>query len=399
VKKLQEILAKLVGIDSSSALSNAPMIAALTPALEALGFTLRRHGYLDETGVEKLNLVASWGEPARPALALVGHTDCVPYDPAWAGALRLEERDGKLFGRGACDTKGFLACMLAAASRVDRSALTKGLALVFTADEETGCLGARKLSDAKLVAPSFAIVGEPTELTPVRAHKGYSLAKIEVIGREGHSAYPASGASAILAASRLLARIDDLAKAFSQETDPEFDPPFLTVNVGTITGGKAANIIPGSCRFSLEWRTLPTESPGRFLDAVRALGHEIARERGVEVRVRQTRSDRGVSTPRESPLVRFLEEQSGKTAAAVSFGTEATHLTEMGAQSVVFGAGDIHVAHRTGEFVPAADLERCAQVLTAAIEHFCRDPVADHPSAASPTGPHSPAPSPRAGKG
>lgn len=371
-KKLQDTLARLVSIDSSSALSNAPIIAVLTPALEALGFTLRRHGYLDESGVEKLNLVASWGEPARPALALVGHTDCVPYDPAWAGALRLEERDGKLYGRGACDTKGFLACMLEAASRVDRASLTRGLALVFTADEETGCLGAKKLADAKLVAPQFAIVGEPTGLTPVRAHKGYALAKVEVIGREGHSAYPDSGASAILAAARLVARVDDLARALARESAPEYDPPYATVNVGTIHGGKAANIIPGSCRFTVEWRTPPSHAPSRFLDEVRAAGHEIARERGVEVRIRQTRFDRGVSTPPDSELVRFLEAESGKSAVTVSFGTEATHLSEMGAQAVVFGAGDIKVAHRTGEFVAAAELERCAQVLAAAIEHFCR---------------------------
>jgi acetylornithine deacetylase len=372
VSKLQEILARLVSVDSSSALSNAPMITLLKPSLEALGFTLRRHGYLDESGVEKLNLVASWGEPTRPALALVGHTDCVPYDPAWAGALRLEEREGKLFGRGACDTKGFLACMLEAASRVERGKLTRGLALVFTADEESGCLGAKKLADARLIAPTWAIVGEPTELKPVRAHKGYSLAKVEVIGREGHSAYPDFGASAILAAARLLAHIDDLARAMAREAALEFDPPYATVNVGTITGGKAANIIPGSCRFSLEWRTPPADSPARFLDQVRAAGHEIARERGVEVRIRQTRSDRGVSTPRESELVRFLEEQSGQGAVTVSFGTEAPHLTEMGAQAVVFGPGDIKVAHRTGEFVPVAELERCAQVLAGAIERFCR---------------------------
>jgi acetylornithine deacetylase len=371
-KKLQEILARLVSIDSSSTLGNAPMIAALTPALEALGFSIRRQGYLDESGVEKLNLVASWGAPAQPALALVGHTDCVPYDPAWAGALRLEERDGKLFGRGACDTKGFLACMLEAASRVDRASLTRGLALVFTADEETGCLGAKKLADAKLVAPTYAIVGEPTSLTPVRAHKGYSLAKVEVIGREGHSAYPDSGASAILAAGRLLARIDDLARALARESAPDFDPPHATVNVGTIAGGKAANIIPGSCRFTVEWRTPPDHAPSRFLDEVRAAGHEVARERGVEVRIRQTRSDRGVSTPRESELVRFLEEQSARPSVTVSFGTEATHLSEMGAQAVVFGPGDIKVAHRTGEFVPQAELERCAEVLAAAIVRFCR---------------------------
>ncbi len=370
--KLRETLARLVAIDSSSGLSNGPMVAALTPALESLGFTLRRHGYLDESGVEKLNLVASWGEPARPALALLGHTDCVPYDPAWAGALRLEEREGKLFGRGACDTKGFLACMLEAASRVDRASLKKGLALIFTADEETGCMGAKKLADAKLVSPTFAIVGEPTTLTPVRAHKGYALAKVEVIGREGHSAYPDAGASAILAAGRLLARVDDLARALAHERAPDFDPPYATVNVGTITGGKAANIIPGTCRFTLEWRTPPGQAASRFLDEVRAAGHELARERGVEVRVRQTRFDRGVSTPPDSELVRFLEAKSGKPAVTVSFGTEATHLSEMGAQAVVFGAGDIKVAHRTGEFVPAAELERCAEVLAAAIEHFCQ---------------------------
>ena len=367
----QELLKALVAIDSTSSKSNAPMIARIAAELTPLGFLLRRHEYVDDAGVAKVNLIAVSREGEAPGLALVGHSDCVPFDAAWTEALTLTEKEGKLYGRGAADTKSFIACAIIAASQVDLKALKRPLALVFTADEEVGCAGAKRLVDAKLLAPKFAIVGEPTELTPIRAHKGYALAEIEVHGREGHSAYPATGAPAILKAAQLLNRIEDLSRSLERERNDDFEPPFTTINVGLISGGKAKNIIPGLCRFTLEWRPVPGQPSERVLDVVKAAARAISEEQGVDIKVIPLRGDKGVDTRRDSTLVKFLEAESGKASSTVPFGTEAPQLTEMGAEAVVFGPGDIRVAHRTGEFVPVADLEKCVPILVKAIRKFC----------------------------
>ena len=212
---VEETLAKLVSIDSVSSRSNAEMISYLEERCETTGFSVQRESYLDDAGIEKINLIARAGSATAGtvpmALALVGHTDTVPYDPAWTDALKLTERDGKLFGRGACDTKAFIAAALTAIEPLDATQLREPLALVFTADEEIGCLGAKRLADARSLNPRYAIVGEPTSLQPMRAGKGYCLAEITVRGREAHSAYPQFGVSAIFHAARLIARIEGIA--------------------------------------------------------------------------------------------------------------------------------------------------------------------------------------------
>src|SRR3989475_4662285 len=271
---VEQTLAELVSIDSVSARSNAEVISYLEGRCEALGFTVKRFSHMDETGAEKINLVAlritSQAEAyATVELALVGHTDTVPYDSSWTEALKLTESDGKLYGRGACDTKGFIAAALTAVAGIDLKNLRRPLALVFTADEEIGCLGAKRLAEMRALRARYAIVGEPTSLQPMRAGKGYCLAEIIVHGREAHSAYPAVGASAIFRAARLIAQIEKIAEQLKTETHEAFDPPFTTLNVGLIDGGTAKNVIAGKCRFTLEWRTVPGQEPTRVLDALK----------------------------------------------------------------------------------------------------------------------------------
>lgn len=369
---LEARLAELVAIDSTSSRPNAPMVDCLEPLLRAAGFDTQRQPYTDSAGTPKVNLLARRGE-GLPELALVGHTDCVPFDPAWTEALTLTPKDGRLYGRGACDTKAFIACALEAARRSAGLRLKKALLLIFTADEEVGCVGAKQLVDAQLGGARHAIVGEPTSLRPIRAHKGYCLAELEVFGKEGHSAYPASGASAIFRAARLLERIERLAKeVLLPDADAAFEPPYTTLNVGLIEGGKAKNIIPGSCRFILEWRPIPRQPVERVPQLVEALLSRLRDEEpGFDAKVRVTRADRGVDTPEGAEVIRFLQEQTGNAPQTVSFGTEAPQLTALGAQAVVFGPGDIQVAHQTGEFVPRAELARCQEVLEAAIARFC----------------------------
>jgi acetylornithine deacetylase len=372
---LQRTLAELVAMDTTSARPNGPLVEYAAARLAKAGFALERQVYRDDAGTEKVNVVAVRGGAVRgtqerAALALVGHTDCVPFDPAWGEALKLTLRDGKLYGRGACDTKAFIACALHA---VERTASRAPLMVVLTADEEVGCVGAKRLVDAGLGRARHAIVGEPTQLTPVRANKGYCLAEVEVRGKEGHSAYPETGASAIFRAGRFLQRLEGLVQgALREEQDPAFAPPFTTVNVGLIQGGKAKNVIPGACRFTVEWRPIPRQPVERVARMLERIREElVADEPSFDASVRVLRMDRGVDTAADAEVVRYLEQQSGRGAVTVPFGTEAPQLTALGAEAVVFGPGDIRVAHQTGEFVPVDELVQCEAILERAIAHFC----------------------------
>ena len=372
-KQLEETLRTLVSFDTTSRLSNKPLIDWLEPKVRALGFACERHGYTDEAGVEKLNLLAAAPGGGTPELVLVGHTDCVPYDSAWAEALVLTARDDKLYGRGACDTKAFIACALVAAERTGAAKLPKRAGLIFTADEEVGCVGAKMLVDARRGMARRAIVGEPTRLTPVRANKGYCLAEVDVAGKEGHSAYPESGASAIFGAARLIGLLEAYSKGeLRKDTDTAFEPPFTTLNVGVIQGGRAKNVIPGSCTFTLEWRPFPRQATDVVPKALEKLLAELHRTHpSLRFTLRVQRTDRGVDTPATAGVVDFLVKETGKAAETVSFGTEAPQMTALGAEAVVFGPGNIQVAHQTGEFVPVAELLRCEEILEKALRHFC----------------------------
>ena len=372
-----ETLAELVAIDSVSARSNAKIVDYLSQRCEAIGLRVKRFPYADESGVEKINLIALAGVefaegPPKVALALVSHTDTVPYDPKWDGALRLTEREGKLYGRGSCDTKGFVAAALTAVEAVDLKHLAQPLALIFTADEEIGLIGAKRLAEQQVLQTHYAIVGEPTSLRPMRAGKGYCLAEVTIKGREAHSAYPALGTSAIFRAAGLLARIENLGAELQNYQHAAFDPPFTTLNVGLIKGGTAKNVIPGECRFTLEWRPVPGQDPDRLLNLVfAAIEEEKMRDPEFVCDVDAARADEGFETAPDSSLVTMLEELSGHRAGTVAFGTEAAQLTKLGAEAVVLGPGDIRVAHRTGEFVPLAELETCVKILRQTIERLC----------------------------
>ena len=338
---------------------------------------VKRLPYHDQRGIEKINLIALAGMefsagPPEVELALVGHTDTVPYDPNWSEALKLTEREGKLYGRGACDTKAFIAAALTAAQTADLNKLAKPLALIFTADEEIGLLGAKRLAEARAIQSRYAIVGEPTSLHPMRAGKGYCLAEITVKGREAHSAYPALGSSAIFGAARLIADLERIAGELESEQHSAFDPPFTTLNVGLVQGGTAKNVIAGECRFTLEWRTIPGQDPKRLLDLLStAIEAEKKRDPNFICEVNAARADEGFETSPDSPLVTMLEDISANVGGTVAFGTEAAQMTELGAEAVVFGPGNIRVAHRTGEFVPVAELEACVKILEHAIKRLC----------------------------
>ena len=373
---VEQILSELVRIDSRSSRTNAEVIQYAAPLVERAGMCARVLPYTDDAGVKKLQMVAVAPATTRDEeeieLALVGHTDTVPFDPAWAEALTLTKRGGNLYGRGACDTKGFIAAALSAILETDLSRVSRPLALVLTADEEVGCLGAKRLAEARALRVKNAIVGEPTSLQPIRAGKGYCLAEVTLRGREAHSAYPALGISAVTRAARLVTRVEQISEGLRRDAHEAFDPPHTTVNVGLIRGGTAKNIIAGECLFTLEWRPVPGQRPEHFIELVRREAEALrSSDEDFDCDIKVIRLDAGVETRADAPLVRALEEASGRPAGAVSFGTEGPQMAELGADAVVFGPGDIRVAHRTGEFVPADGLRECASILARMIERFC----------------------------
>jgi len=373
---VENILADLVAIDSVSTHSNEEIIQYLETRCESLKFKLKRVSYTDEVGLEKINLIAVNGTnidgDIAVDLALVGHTDTVPYDPNWSEATTLTLHDNKLFGRGACDTKGFIASVLAAVENLDLNLIRHPLALVFTADEEIGLRGAKYLAQQKSLKPRFSIVGEPTSLRPIRAGKGYSLTEIVVGGREAHSAYPALGASAVFRAARLISRIEALGPTLRNDQHPAFDPPYTTLNVGLIKGGTAKNVIAGECRFTLEWRPVPSQPSDHVLSLLnQAIKEERASDPDFDCEVLEGRTDSGFETSPESTLVKLLEQATGKEAGTVAFGTEAAQMKLLGGDAVVIGPGDIREAHRTGEFVPVDELHKCVAILEQVIRSIC----------------------------
>ena len=373
---VKETLAELVAINSVSANTNTEITKYLQARCQSLGFDTEQFTYKNDLGLEKINLVAlagdSFSKDLKIELALVGHTDTVPFDPNWSEATTVVERDGKLFGRGSCDTKAFIAAALTAVTQIDLKQLARPLALIFTADEEIGLLGAKHLAQLQPFRVRYSIIGEPTSLQPIRAGKGYSLAEVIVRGREAHSAYPALGASAVFRAARLINRLEAINERLKIDIHDGFDPPFTTLNVGMVHGGTAKNVIAGECRFTLEWRPVPTQKPTLVLDLLQdAIEDEKRSDPDFDCEVKSDRNDSGFDTSSNSALVTFLESATGKRSGSVAFGTEGAQMTRLGSEAVVMGPGDIREAHRTGEFVPITELERCTEILKTAIQKFC----------------------------
>jgi acetylornithine deacetylase len=357
--KVEEILLELVAIPSVSAMSNAPVIDYAEKHLA--GWRIKRYPYRDAAGVEKINLVATTG-PGIAELALVCHTDTVPYDAEWAEAVQPAIRGGKLYGRGSCDVKGFLACVLASVAKVH---VSKPLAVVLTADEEVGCVGAKFLARKKVLHARHMVIGEPTGLHPVCAGKGYGLAEIVVKGKEAHSAFPSKGRSSIFDAARVVTRLERIAKKLQARKNRAFDPPFTTLNVGLIQGGTAKNIIAGECRITVEWRPVPGQPADWAVELIReAL-------KGFDARLYVKRIDPAFEPSATNRLVGMVESLTGRSRTTVSFGTEAAHLSGMTSEVIVFGPGDMTVAHRSGESVAVKDLKECVGYLEELINRLC----------------------------
>jgi acetylornithine deacetylase len=367
-----EILRELVAIPTPSAVSNRPLLQWVHQFLEPRGWTIELLPYEDESEIAKANLIARQGSSDRGEqidLAFVCHTDTVPYAENWKDALVLEKREGQLHGCGSCDVKGALACFLAAVSDLDRNAIHASVALILTADEEIGCKGMERLLAATSLRIGSAIVSEPTSLRAGIAGKGYGLARITVDGREAHSAFPQQGVSAISVAARMIARIEDTfaIRVSDAPSDVLFDPPRTTLNIGTVEGGSAKNIIPGRCSFLVEWRAIPGENPVDMLRQLRGLLVEAhAAEPRAVFRLESLRAEPGFSpvTPAvKNPLQSRLAELLPGEPVGISFGSEASRVARIADEVIVIGPGDMRSAHSERECVPIAELELWTSVL------------------------------------
>lgn len=359
-------LLNLIRIASDSAVSNRPVVEYAADVLHDLGWTTRALPYRDTQQIEKVNLIAAPPEQNISAhhadLVLMCHTDTVPFARDWQRALDPYVSDGLLHGCGACDVKGFLACILGAVAA--ESKIIDGLRIILTADEEIGCIGAAHLLAGNVLRPRRMIIGEPTQLHPARAGKGYCLAEVTVTGKEAHSAHPGRGVSAIYHAARLISTIEDFAAQLSSEQNSFFDPGYTTINIGTIQGGTAKNIVAGSCRFELEWRPIPGQPATAVLDSVTAFVTDLLRsDPTLRAEVTPVRQQPGFETLASSPLVQQFERLTGRGAVSIPFGSEASLFASLADEVIVFGPGDMRTAHSSRECVPLAELDDAVGVL------------------------------------
>jgi acetylornithine deacetylase len=369
------ILGELIAFPSISQGTNQALIDYLRERLERLGARIRLSR--DATG-GKANLFATFGPDGDGGIVLSGHSDVVPVEgQRWSGdPFVAAERDGRLYGRGACDMKGFIACAVALAPRFAASALARPLHLAFTYDEEVGCLGAQVLLDALAksgVKPAICIVGEPTEMRIIEGHKGCCEYTTTFRGSEGHASQPDKGVNAIEHAARYIGRLLEIGEALKARCpeNSRFDPPWSTVQVGRISGGAARNIIAGSC--ALEWELRPVNAAD--FDYAKA---QIARYVDTELLPRMRASSATAAIVTETvgevaglePMPHSEAEALVRTltgdrmpASCVSFGTEAGLFQQRGISTVICGPGSIEQAHKPDEYIELAQLDACLAML------------------------------------
>lgn len=365
-------LSNLIRLPSVSALSNRAVTDYAASVLSAQGWTTREASYIDQAGIEKVNLIAAPPgqnvlEPAVD-LAFLCHTDTVPYSNSWLHALQPVIHGPALHGCGACDVKGFLACLLTASDSKDARWIS-GLRIVLSADEEVGCVGSKQLIATGSLRPERLVVGEPTSLRAARAGKGYCLARITMLGREAHSALPDQGVSAIFAAAHSISSLEELSQQLMMETHSFFDPPFTTLNVGTMEGGSAKNIIPGHAEFLVEWRPIPGSAPDHVPAAIRAIIEHLEKQYpGLRGSLDILRQQAGFETARDSPLVRWMEQITRQPATSIAYGSEASDWSSVAKEVVVFGPGDMRTAHSDRECVSIAELASAVQAVSSMMQ-------------------------------
>ncbi|ALO44846.1 acetylornithine deacetylase [Pseudohongiella spirulinae] len=355
-------------------MSNMPVINYLAEQFEALGFQCEIMPCDSASGQAKANLIATLGS-GPGGLVLAGHTDTVPMDPElWSvDPLQMTEKDGRLYGLGSTDMKGFFALILEAVQNYVDQPLQQPLIVLATSDEETSMFGARKIAEAGRPKARYAIIGEPTGMKPIHAHKGVMMESIRLQGRSGHSSDPSLGINAMEAMHDV---ISELLKFRSELQDKYRNPLFAidkpTMNLGCIHGGDNPNRICGRCELEFDIRLMP----GMQIDEMRSLIRQrispLAQQWGVGFDL--TPLFPGAPAflcPAESDLVKTAERLTGHSAGTVAFGTEAPWLQQIGMETIVLGPGDIDQAHQPDEYLSLDRVQPCVDLLRRFIDHYC----------------------------
>jgi acetylornithine deacetylase len=380
-----EILERLVACPTVSRDSNLPLIDFVRNFLSDHGVT--SHLVHDDTG-RKSNLFASIGPEVEGGLVFSGHTDVVPVDgQAWSSdPFALTARDSRLYARGACDMKGFIATALSRVPALQNAQLSRPVHLMFSYDEEIGCLGAPRMIAAasrRIRQPAVVIVGEPTSMRVANEHKGICTARTSVTGSEAHSSLTHQGVSAVMLAADLIAHLGkvaaDLIAERGAQSAPRFVPPYTTVSVNTIQGGTATNILAGACDFTWDIRALPGESPDRVLAAlaeyadlrrqsILAAGKRCGISTTILANVPPLEADNGLAERLACAI-----SQSSNDTITVPFATEGGQFQRAGWSTVVCGPGSIEQAHKANEFIERAELQACESFLDRAIARQCQN--------------------------
>ncbi|NHX02268.1 acetylornithine deacetylase [Pseudomonas koreensis] len=368
------LLRTLVGFDTTSRESNLQLIEFVRDYLAGSDVPCE---LIYNAERSKANLFATIGPAEQPGIVLSGHTDVVPVDgqPWTVAPFELSEHDGKLFGRGTADMKGYIACVLALVPALVAADLRMPVHIALSYDEEVGCLGVRSLLaelQQRPVKPLLCIIGEPTELKPVLGHKGKLAMRCDVHGHPCHSAYAPLGVNAIEYAAELigeLGRIGQQLKA-PEHHDARFDPPYSTVQTGVISGGKALNIVPADCRFDFEIRALPSQDPTQVAQQLQAYAEQqvLPRMRAVSehsaIRFSELSAYPGLATDAQSEAAELIAAFCGsREFGTVAFGTEGGLFDAAGIPTVVCGPGSMDQGHKPDEFVSRAQLDACDAML------------------------------------
>ncbi len=371
----RELLAQLVRFDTTSRESNLALIDFVRTYLQDHGVACE---LVYNAHKSKANLLATLGPADVPGIVLSGHTDVVPVDgQRWSVApFELTEKDGKLYGRGTADMKGYIACVLACVPALVKAPLRMPVHIALSYDEEVGCLGVRSLIErfhGQAVKPLLCVIGEPTELKPVLGHKGKLAVRCDVHGAACHSAYAPSGVNAIEYAARLISELVRLGEGLKapQHLDQRFDPPFSTVQTGLINGGKALNIVPQNCSFDFEVRALPAQDPWQVAQQLQHYAEQIllpamqAVSAQSAISFSELSSYPGLATSLESQAAEWVAQFCGSQEfGTVAFGTEGGLFDQAGIPTVVCGPGSMEQGHKPDEFISVAQLDARDQMLS-----------------------------------
>jgi acetylornithine deacetylase len=372
-----DLLSQLVAQPTVSSRPLTELAALLARRAEDAGMTVERF----ETEPGKVNVVASAGPRGTDGLVLSGHMDVVPVEgQGWrTNPFRLTEADGRLYGRGACDMKGFIAAVTDALPSLPLSRLSRELVLVWTHDEEVGCLGSAALAGqlAGRPLPSLTWIGEPTSLQICRLHPGHFTVDITCTGRPAHSSRPALGLNAIELAAEVIGAMRALAVELAAQPSalPGLITPWTVVNTGCIHGGSAINIVPEQCVLNVGFRPLPgvqTEALLARIQAHLAPIHAAARARGGSVDAVKSQDTPGLLTESGTALETLLRPDAATAeVGGVPFATDGGNLARLGTRALIFGPGSIDVAHRPDEFVPISALHTTRSAVARIVTARC----------------------------